>query len=88
MHPAELLQGVFRPEVVPIIDCVQKCRTDGTITTAWCGVPWDVADSLATAKSTLQSQQTELQVEHSLDNVGLFWVLGRGTNGEQEIVDR
>lgn len=71
MHPAELLQGVFRPEVVPIIEMRPKVSHGRDYQDS--GVPWEVADSLATAKPTLQSQQTELQVEHRLDNVGLFW---------------
>ena len=60
VHPAERLQGVSWPEVVPAIEMRPKWRTDGTIRTAWCGVPREVADSLATAKPTLQSQQNEL----------------------------
>lgn len=52
MHPAELLQGVFRPEVVPIIEMRPKVSHGRDYQD---GVPWEVADSLATAKPTLQS---------------------------------
>lgn len=33
----------------------------------------EVADSLATAKPTSQSQRNELQAEDGLNDVGLYW---------------
>ena len=73
MHPAELLQGVFRPEVVPIIEMRPKVShgrdyQDGVVRRAMGG-----GRQPRHCQANLAKPQTELQAEDGLDDVGLFW---------------